>query len=1091
LVKSEETIFAEALGKGSALERDAYLDQACAGNAELRRAVEALLLAHQEASGILEAPPPGLDVSVENRPSTEGVGSPIGPYKLLEQIGGGGMGVVYMAEQLRPVRRKVALKIIKPGMDSGQVIARFEAERQALTMMDHPNIAKVLDAGTTDAGRPYFVMELVKGIPITDYCDQARLTTRERLELFMQVCHAMQHAHQKGVIHRDLKPTNVLVTLHDDKPVPKVIDFGIAKAAGHVLTNLTLFTNYAQMLGTPLYMSPEQAQISGLDVDTRSDVYSLGVLLYELLTGTTPFDKQRLHQAAYDEMRRIIREENPPKPSTRLSSMGAKLTTISAHRHTNPKRLGQLVRGELDWIVMKALEKERSRRYETANGFARDIERYLADEPVEACPPSAWYRFRKFARRHSVALATALALVVAVLLAVAGLVANNRLVRRERNQKESALSRVLQEKERADQNLVRARQAVKEHLTLTAGNQRLKEGDFHELRRNLLESAIPFYEEFVKQKSDDPALEVERGRAYGDLALVREELGQFDQALSAHERRRDIFEGLVARFPSKPAYRQELANSYRSVATSHLDQAQHAQAESAFRQATTMLEALTSQYPSEAAYRQDLAGAYNNLGVLLRALGRHDEALEVHHKAAALRERLASEFPTVAEYRRDLAESLANLSSVLNGLGKNDESLALNQRAVELVRKLAEEHPTSPQYQEMWGMGLDNQSTILDAMGRRDESLGALQQALRINEKLAADFRSVPGYRHGLAVSLMNLSVLQTEMGRLDDGLASCDKAIEILEKLAGEAPNVAAYPEALAQTYHNRAELQRRMNRLEPALDSSRKALSIQEKLTAEHPTVPKLREDLALSHNAVGEILNQLGRYDESNAAYEKALPIREALASKFPSVVDYAVNLAATYASFGTLNLTREKYQLAIEWYDKALSKLSPVLAAEPKLSRAQWYAADIYNNRAMALNELNRYPEALKDLEQALALEDIENRVAVRLLRAKTMAHLKMHGEATTEAEAVVAGIPDLPDQLYQEAAGVYAISSGMVREDPALSEKYAARGVALLRRAFEKDHRVAAESVANDKDLAVLRLREDFKKLSNEWKAKQQ
>src|SRR5207248_5780586 len=316
---------------------------------------------HGRAGGILEAPAVGLEVTSEVQISSEGVGSSVGPYKLLEQIGGGGMGVVYMAEQVHPVRRKVALKIIKPGMDSRQVIARFEAERQALTMMEHPNIAKVLDAGTTDAGRPYFVMELVKGIPITDYCDQARLSTRQRLELFVQVCHAVQHAHQKGVIHRDLKPSNVLVTLHDDKPVVKVIDFGIAKATGQPLTDKTLFTNFAQLVGTPLYMSPEQAALSGLDVDTRSDIYSLGVLLYELLTGTTPFAKDRFREAGYDEVRRIIREEEPPKPSTRLSTLGQAATTVSAQRQTDPKRLSQLCRGELDWVVMKCLEKDRDR----------------------------------------------------------------------------------------------------------------------------------------------------------------------------------------------------------------------------------------------------------------------------------------------------------------------------------------------------------------------------------------------------------------------------------------------------------------------------------------------------------------------------------------------------------------------------------------------------------------------------------------------------------------------------------------------------------------------------------------------------------
>jgi tetratricopeptide (TPR) repeat protein/serine/threonine protein kinase len=425
-------IFDVAVELGTAAERSAYLDAACGADAQLRAEVEGLL-EHDKAAGCFLnlSARPNQQATVDEPALGERPGTVVGSYKLLEQIGEGGFGVVFMAEQQQPVRRKVALKVLKPGMDSRQVTARFEAERQALALMDHPNIATVLDGGTTGGGRPYFVMELVKGVPITDFCDQARLSVPERLGLFVSVSQAVQHAHQKGIIHRDLKPSNVLVTLHDGTPLVKVIDFGIAKALGQQLTDKTLFTGFAQLIGTPLYMSPEQAALSNVDVDTRSDVYALGVLLYELLTGTTPFSTEQFQGADFDEIRRIIREEEPPRPSTRLSTMGQAAATVSTRRQSDSRRLCQLFRGELDWVVMKCLEKDRNRRYESAGALARDVGRYLDDEPVQACPPSAWYRLGKFARRNKTALVIAGLVLLFVVSAgvVAGWLLRDRAAR--------------------------------------------------------------------------------------------------------------------------------------------------------------------------------------------------------------------------------------------------------------------------------------------------------------------------------------------------------------------------------------------------------------------------------------------------------------------------------------------------------------------------------------------------------------------------------------------------------------------------------------------------------------------------------------
>jgi len=413
-----KSIFADALEKESPEARAEYLDMTCGDDTDLRRKVEALLTAYEESDDVSDDPIIDSGMRLENITLSEQAGTIIDRYKLLEKIGEGGMAVVYMAEQEKPIRRKVALKIIKLGMDTKSVIARFEAERQALAMMDHPNIAKVLDAGATETGRPYFVMELVTGVSITEYCDKNSLSTKQRLALFIQVCNAVQHAHQKGIIHRDIKPTNVMVTRHEGQPIPKVIDFGIAKATKQRLTEKTLFTRYAHIIGTPAYMSPEQADLGDLDVDTRSDIYSLGVLLYELLTGTTPFSEEELCKIGYLEMQRVIREQEPPKPSTKLSTLGETLTNIAKYRGSTPDLLTKAIRGDIDWIVMKSLEKDRSRRYDTASTLAMDVQRHLDDEPVQARAPMAIYRLQKFLCRHRISLVVMSVIIGAVIISL-------------------------------------------------------------------------------------------------------------------------------------------------------------------------------------------------------------------------------------------------------------------------------------------------------------------------------------------------------------------------------------------------------------------------------------------------------------------------------------------------------------------------------------------------------------------------------------------------------------------------------------------------------------------------------------------------
>jgi serine/threonine protein kinase len=702
---SEEDIFQIARRIEVAEARQAYLDQVCQDNAPLREQVDVLLACFNSSAGFLESPSPEIASVLPTRDQsiTEQRGDSIGPYKLLDQIGEGGFGVVFLAEQEKPVRRRVALKVVKPGMDTRDVVARFEAERQALALMDHPNIARVYEAGATDSGRPYFVMELIQGVPITEYCDQCRLATKNRLELFVAVCQAVQHAHQKGIIHRDLKPNNVLVAMQDGNVTPKVIDFGVAKAIGkQTLTERTPTTAFAQMVGTPMYMSPEQAELSPLGVDTRSDIYSLGVMLYELLAGATPFDKDRLHAASYDELRRIIREEEPPRPSTRLSTLAADLaSTVAERRRTDARRLSQTVRGELDWIVMKCLEKDRSRRYDSAGSLARDVERYLADEPVQACPPSAGYRLKKLVRRNKLA-ASFLALM---LVGIAGLIIGNVTIAKERDAKAKALAQATRESA-----IARAISDLLQRM-LASSNPDHIQGSQYTLRELLDDVATGLGDELASQPEVEAAVRSVIGNSYWRLGAY--ERAELHLKKTLDIRRRELSAG-----------DPRVADSLVDYAWSLAEQDRHEAAERHVRQALAIYRQQKSESPK-----------------IVRAMWSLQQFL-MRQSRLAEAERCASEALALTGDER--ASQIAELPNILHGLaeakiteGKHEEAEQWARRAVDGHRRLhSDRHPETAY--ALWNLG-----RALQGQRKHADAAPPLREALAIFRHYYAPDHSV------------------------------------------------------------------------------------------------------------------------------------------------------------------------------------------------------------------------------------------------------------------------------------------------------------------------------------------------------------
>lgn len=830
-------LFQGAVAISDQEQRAAWLVQECGADADLLAKLKALLIARDDPASFLDrlAPPasshteetgaftPNQEAanSIPLPTTQEKPGHVVGRYKLLECIGEGGMGSVWMAEQREPVKRLVALKLIKAGMDTQAVLTRFEAERQALALMDHPNIAKVLDGGTTESGRPFFVMELVKGLPLTEYCDNRRLSVDARLQLFIQICSAVQHAHQKGIIHRDLKPSNVLVTEHDGRPVPKVIDFGLAKAlnATNMLTDRTLHTAYGTVVGTPLYMAPEQVGINALDTDTRSDVYALGVMLYELLTGTTPLEKKRFKEAAWEEVKRIIQEEEPPRPSLRLSTSNA-LPNLAANRHTEPAKLTGIVRGELDWIVMKALEKDRNRRYETANGFAMDLQRYLANEAVTACPPSAGYRIRKFVSRNKGKVLAASLVLAALLFGILGTTWGMMQARAERDEKELA-------RQAAEESFQRTRQVVDDFFTLVSQNTIFNVPGLQPIRKDLLEKARVYYQETLQKRPDDPDILAGYAAAYFRLTMVYYELDRmsdlvpvitkgvehanqlydrFPLAKEAHVKLAGIWHGerrmqnssllpkdydvlsrnlqdfivvwrkFLSAQPDQLLFERDIAIAQMYLGQIYLTQSEIAnrvqeasRAKAWLDPCISTLEKLVAINPKDRTSREFLKSALFLNAVSHNILGKHEEAIRYRETSDRLEARLAADFPDTPFYREFTINAKVMQINQLMKAEKYAEAEKVCLEAMQLLDDLHHDQPGTTQY-GLKKLGLVTSLSQIQKRMRKPVSIDVpLQQLLETCRQRLKTWPNQPTMLTEL-ISVLNYSAeVARERGRLDE----------------------------------------------------------------------------------------------------------------------------------------------------------------------------------------------------------------------------------------------------------------------------------------------------------------------------------
>jgi serine/threonine protein kinase/tetratricopeptide (TPR) repeat protein len=939
---NDQFIFLAALDIEDPTERADFLDKVCQADTTARLRIEELLRQHESgkssllpdstcrADGNLSAASPE-SATEDFQPIGEQPGSVIGPYRLLEQIGRGGMGIVFVAEQQWPVRRKVALKLIKPGMDTREVVARFEHERQALALMDHPNIARVLDAGSTGSGRPYFVMELVRGVPITGYCDQNQLGLPERLELFACVSNAVQHAHQKGIIHRDLKPSNVLVALQDGRPVVKIIDFGIAKAMNQQLIEKTIHTRFAQMIGTPLYMSPEQAGMSGLDVDTRTDIYSLGVILYELLTGGTPFDKQRITEATYDEIRRIIREEEPPKPSARLAQSTDSLPTVATLRRADPAKLVKFVRRDLDWIVMKCLEKDRTRRYETANGLAREIDRYLNDQPVEAGPPSATYRLAKFIRRNR---GPVLGASVVLLLLIAGVTgttigflrAQEALMLagiREQEAIAAARSESLAKQIALGQKAKAEGAARAERAAKLQSQKRLEQAEkAHDFLTSLFRNLSPFDEEkgdkalrvILGERLDEAAARLSEdtigdalitARLQNELAATQIGLGNPEKAIPLLEQAIQTRESLLG------DDHHDTLTSVSNLALAHLDAKQYEEAEHLFQRA---IEKQTeARHPNAMVSMSGLANVKMSMGKLEEAIALFEQTLQMQTEE-------------LGPDDRDTLITAHDLAMAYVRSGQYERAISLLEDTVQRqTSKLGADH-----FDTIIAEGHLAQAYQLDRK---------LEQAIQLAKEVAPKLTAKVGQDHRITLQVLaTLGGAYADSEKFTDAIALLEPLIARLEKELGEADGETLLAMAtLAESYRAMGKYNLAMPLLERRLERLRAARG------DDDPKTLVAMNDLSVTYQHTGRL--------------DRAIPLLEQALEKMrlSEPVDWSEILATTN-NLAMAYMADKRFPKAIELFESALQRLESELASDPN-------RLTLMNNLAMAYKNGGKLDKAI--------------------------------------------------------------------------------------------------------------------------------